>query len=65
MGYMYVTVFKHLPVKSRFTPWFELKNFYNIGKMDQPYIPGRRLNEQEIFYDIRKRNSIVLGDDYD
>lgn len=65
MGHMYVTVFKHLPVKSRFTPWFELKNFYNIGKMDQPYIPGRRLNEQEIFYDIRKRNSIVLGDDYD
>ena len=61
LGDNYSKVFGFNPVKSHITPYFECTDIYKIGAIEQEYIPGRRLNEQEIFYDIRKRNNIVLS----
>ncbi|MBQ7579540.1 MAG: type IV secretory system conjugative DNA transfer family protein [Clostridia bacterium] len=55
-------IFQYFPIRSQVTPAFKLKDIiYKYGQMETPYIPGRRLNEQAIFYDIKKRNAIVLG----
>lgn len=63
MGNVIVKTAQSYPVKSYMTPYFKCMDFFTIGKMDLPFIPGRRLNEQEIFYDLRKRNSIVLDNE--
>ena len=61
LGDNYSKVFGFNPVKSHITPYFKCTDIYKIGSLPEEYIPGRRLNEQEIYYDIRKRNSIVLS----
>lgn len=60
-GTMIVKVFGFNPVKSYSEPYFKATDVYTIGKMDQPYIPGRRFNEEECFYDIKQRNRKVLN----
>lgn len=60
-GTMIVKVFGYNPVKSYSEPYFKATDVYKIGKMNAPYIPGRRFNEEEVFYDIRERNRKVLG----
>ena len=63
LGENITRIFQHFPVRSTITPSFQVfGKVYKYGQMETPYIPGRRLNEQAIFYDIRKRNNIVLGD---
>lgn len=63
LGENITKMFQSYPVKSFITPYFQCKDIYDIGAFQMPFIPGRRLNEQEVFYDIRRRNKIVL--DYD
>lgn len=59
-GTMIVKIFGNNPVKSYSKPYWQATDVYKIGKMDAPYIPGRRFNEEEIFYDIQERNRKVL-----
>jgi len=61
VGDNYSKIFQYNPVKSRIEPYFNCTDIYKIGSIPEEFIPGRRLNEQEIFYDIRKRNSIILS----
>lgn len=63
LGEVIVNVFQQYPVKSVITPYFKCTDVYKIGGIPEEFRPGQRLNEQEVFYDIRKRNSIVLGYD--
>lgn len=63
LGEVIVNCFQQYPVKSVITPYFKCTDVYKIGSIPEEFRPGRRLNEQEIFYDIRKRNSIIIGDD--
>ena len=63
LGQNITKIFQSYPVKSMITPYFQCKEIYKIGMFEQPFIPGRRLNEQEVFYDIRRRNRIVLSYD--
>lgn len=60
-GTMIVKVFGKNPVKSYSKPYWQATDVYKIGKMDTPYIPGRRFNEEECFYDIKERNRKVLN----
>ena len=60
-GTMIVKIFGSNPVKSYSKPYWQATDVYKIGKMNAPYIPGRRFNEEEVFYDIRERNRKVLG----
>lgn len=61
LGDNYAKIFQYNPVKSHITPYFKCTDVYKIGSIPEEFVPGRRLNEQEIFYDIRKRNNIVLS----
>jgi type IV secretion system protein VirD4 len=55
--------FQQYPCKSIVTPYFKCLDLYKIGSIPAEFIPGRTFKESEVFYDIRKRNSIVLGND--
>ncbi len=57
--------FQQYPCKSIVTPYFKTPNLYKIGSVPPEFIPGRTFKESEVFYDIRKRNSIVLSGDDD
>lgn len=62
LGENITKIFQYYPVRSVITPAFKLQGtVYKYGQMETPFVPGRRLNEQAVFYDIRKRNAIVLG----
>ena len=63
LGEVIVNVFQQYPVKSKITPYFKCTDVYQIGSVPFEYKVGKRLNEQEIFYDIEKRNRIVLSYD--
>ena len=63
LGDVIVNVFQSFPVKSKITPFFKCTDVYKIGSIPEEYRPGRRLNENQIFYDIRRRNDIVLNYD--
>ena len=65
LGDVIVNVFQQYPVRSKITPYFKCTNIYKIGSIPEVYRPGRRLNEQEVFYDIARRNDIVLNYDED
>ena len=62
VGDNYSKIFQYNPVKSRIEPYFNCTDIYKLGCVPEEFVPGRRLNEQEIYYDIRKRNNIVLSD---
>lgn len=62
LGENITKIFQYYPVRSTITPAFKLQGtVFKYGQMETPFVPGRRLNEQAVFYDIRKRNAIVLG----
>lgn len=65
LGQVIVNCFQHYPVKSVITPYFKCTDVYKIGKIPEEFRPGRRLNEQEVFYDITRRNRLVLSVDDD
>ena len=60
-GNIIVKIFGNYPINSTMTQYWKCPDIYKIGQMDMPYIPGRRLNEQEVFYDIKERNRKVLN----
>lgn len=60
-GNIIVKIFGNFPINSTMTQYWKCPDIYKIGQMDMPYIPGRRLNEQEVFYDIKERNRKVLS----
>ena len=59
MGNTIVTVFGYQPIRSKFTPSFAIKAF-NLEKTEQRLSVGRYFDEEKIFYDMKKRNSIVI-----
>jgi len=63
LGENITKIFQHYPVRAKITPYFKCTDVYKIGAVEQPFIPGRRLNEQEVYYDIKRRNRIVLSYD--
>lgn len=63
LGENITRIFQSYPVRATVTPYFKTKDIYTDGPYIAPFQPGRRLNEQEVFYDITKRNRIVLSYD--
>ena len=55
--------FQQYPCKAVVTPYFKCLDIYKIGCVPAEFIPGRTFKESEVFYDIRRRNSIVLNND--
>ena len=59
-GNSLVVTFGNYPLKTQFTPSYK-SPLYKMGKMDTDDIEGRLFEEDEVFYNIARRNSIVLG----
>lgn len=57
--------FQQYPCKSVVTPYFKCLDIYKIGSIPAEFIPGRTFKESEVFYDIKRRNSLVLDNDDD
>ena len=60
MGHAIVTVFGYPPIRSTFTPCFEVPQF-DMEKTNQQLGKGRWFDEGKAYYDLKKRNSVVLG----
>ncbi len=59
MGHAIVTVFGYQPIKSTFTPCFQVSQ-YHMEKINQKLEKGRWFDEKKAFYDMKKRNEIVM-----
>ena len=59
-GNSLVVTFGNYPLKTQFTPSYK-SPLYQMGKMDTDDIEGRLFEEEEVFYNIARRNSMVLG----
>ena len=59
-GNSLVVTFGNYPLKTQFTPSYK-SPLYKMGKMETDDIEGRLFEEEEVFYNIANRNSIVLG----
>ena len=62
IGHSIIVTFGNYPLKTYFSPSFVVP-LYKIGKMDTSELNERFFNENEIFYDVKARNSAVLSDD--
>ena len=52
--------FQQYPCRAVATPYFKCLDLYKIGAMPEEFIPGRSFKESDVYYDIKRRNSIVL-----
>lgn len=59
MGNAIVNVFGFPPIKSKFTPSYKSKN-YLLEKTIQINNAGRYFNEEKVFYDMLKRNLLLI-----
>ena len=59
MGHAIVTVFGYQPIRSTFTPCFQVPQF-DMGKIDQKLEKGRFFDEKSAYYDMKNRNRIVM-----
>lgn len=56
-----VSILKQQPIKAKFTPSYKIKNIYDMHPAPESNALPKNLNESQIYYDIRRRNEIVLG----
>lgn len=61
-GTIYIYCFGFHPLKSKVTPFYECINRGLIKLIPTPdtYVPGKFFDEAAVYYDIRRRNDIVL-----
>lgn len=59
MGHAIVTVFGYQPIRSTFTPCFQVPQF-DMEKIDQKLEKGRFFDEKNAYYDMKNRNQIVM-----
>jgi len=62
MGTLYVYCFGFHPLKSKVTPFYQCvqNKLINIYKEPEKFVESRYFDEDSIFYDIGRRNTIVL-----
>ena len=60
-GHVYEAIYPMLPMSNFIDSQFTAKNIYHFEKREEPFIPGRRFNEDMIYYDVHERNKKVLG----
>lgn len=59
MGHAIVTVFGYQPIRSTFTPCFQVPQF-DMEKINQKLEKGRFFDEKNAYYDMKNRNRIVM-----
>lgn len=59
-GNAIIVTFGNYPLKTQYTPSYKCP-FYKIGEMDVANMRSHVFRAEQVFYDIRNRNDIVLG----
>ena len=59
MGHAIVTVFGYQPIRSTFTPCFQVPQF-DMEQIDQKLEKGRFFDEKNAYYDMKNRNRNVM-----
>lgn len=59
MGNAIVTIFGYHPIRSKFTPSFKCRHYLTI-KMLQKQMDARFFDENKAFYDMKKRNKLLV-----
>ena len=59
-GNAIIVTFGNFPLMTKYTPSY-LCQYYKIGQMDMGELRNHMFRADEVFYDILKRNEIVLG----
>ncbi len=60
IGNAIIVTFGNYPLKTFFTPSFKVP-FYKMGQMDTSELSSNYFDENEVFYDISKRNGLVFN----
>ena len=63
-GEAVINLFSEFSIKSVFTPTYKCP-IYDMKHYVEPFRPSGYLNEQEVYYDIVRRNDIILKDEDD
>lgn len=58
-GNAIVSVFGYMPIKSKFTPSYDC-TAYTLEQTTQKLEAGRFFDEAKVFYDMKKRNAIIV-----
>ena len=64
MGEMIVSVYGDHAMRTTFTQYFKVPQ-YDHSVKEEEYIPSKYLDKEGLYYDITKRNDIVLKKDLD
>ena len=59
-GNSIIVTFGNFPLKTKYTPSY-LCPYYKFGRMDMEELRSHMFRADEVFYDLDKRNEIVLG----
>ena len=59
-GNAIIVTFGNYPLKTKYTPSYKC-SYYKFGKMDMEEFRSHVFRADDIFYDINKRNSLVVG----
>lgn len=59
-GNAIIVTFGNFPLKTKYTPSY-LCPYYKMGRMDMEELRSHMFRADEVFYDLDKRNEIVLG----
>lgn len=60
-GNAIIVTFGNFPMKTKYTPSY-LCPFYKFGMMDMGELRNHRFRADEVYYDLGKRNRLVLGE---
>ena len=61
IGHSIIVTFGNYPFKSYFTPSFKVP-LYKTGTMNTDFLAERYFDEQKVYYDVGRRNNLVLED---
>lgn len=61
-GHFYAYIYPLYPIDSFMESYYtKAREVFTYGKIDEPFIPGRILKEEKVYYDPKIRNNKVLG----
>ena len=60
-GNAIIVTFGNYPLKTKYTPSYKC-SFYKLGKMDTSELRSHVFRADDVFYDIHKRNTAILGE---
>ena len=58
-GTAIVKIFQNDPIKTPFTPYYKIPEI-DSSVLEDEYVPSQPFDEEKIYYDVKKRNSLIF-----